>query len=255
MNGPAWMYRRLPRVTHWWRRLARANYEHEMTLLPALCDRARTGIDVGAKVGMYSYRIRRHSSDVVVFEPIPLFNRMLAAVFDGKRGRVEPFALSDVAGTVVMRLPYDRAGEQQFGRATIEPANPLVHEAVARVDELEVETRTLDSYTWGSVGFIKIDVEGHELAVLAGAEQTLAAHRPNLLIECNQDHNAAGPVGLGAWLADHGYQVVFLDGAKLAPIAAYDFDLHWKQRGLENFIGLHRDRPEQRARLEAHLAR
>src|SRR3954471_9007152 len=85
-------YRHMPRLVFLLRRLSRANYEREMELLDLLCDRKRPGIDVGAKIGMYTYRIREHSSEVIAFEPIPMFNRILRAVFEGKRGRVEPYA-------------------------------------------------------------------------------------------------------------------------------------------------------------------
>jgi FkbM family methyltransferase len=242
MNGPMWLYKRFPRLTHWWRRLARANYEREMALLPVLCDPTRTGVDVGAKVGMYTYRIRAHSSDVVAFEPIPLFHRMLAKVFDGRRGRIEPVALSAQPGRVTMRLPYDHTGDQQFGRATIEPTNPLANDAVARVEELAVEARTLDSYCWDGVGFIKIDVEGHELAVLDGATATLADHRPNLLIECNPEHQVDGPARLAAWLAAHDYQAAFVCGPALVPMEGYDAELHWRRHRIENFVAFHRAR-------------
>ncbi|MBL8627127.1 MAG: FkbM family methyltransferase [Myxococcales bacterium] len=254
MNGPMWMYRRLPRITHLWRRLARANYEREMELLPALCDRDKTGIDIGAKVGMYTYRIRANSSDVVVFEPIPLFHEMLRAVFEGKRGHIEPVAVSSEAGRVKMRLPYSASGDWEYGRATIEPKNALTNEVVARVEELEVEVRPLDAYGWESVGFIKVDVEGHELAVLAGGEQTIARHRPNLLVECNDEHNPGAPAKLAAWLSDRGYEVLFFDRQRLRPFAEYDRDVHWGRHTIENFIGLHTSRPEQRARLEARVA-
>lgn len=44
----------------------------------------------------------------------------------------------------------------------------------------------LDDFTFERLDWIKIDVEGHELEVLKGAEQTLRAHRPNLLVENHQ---------------------------------------------------------------------
>lgn len=45
--------------------------------------------------------------------------------------------------------------------------------------------RTLDSYNIDQVGFIKIDVEGHELKVIKGALNTLDCWNPVLCIEQN----------------------------------------------------------------------
>src|SRR6476469_1552233 len=183
MEPAPFAYRRLPKLVFLWRRLSRANYEREMELLDLLCDRNRPSLDIGAKIGMYTWRIRKHSSEVIAFEPIPMFNRILRAVFEGKRGRVEPYAVSDRRGTAKMRLPYGHDGDPKFGRSTIDPANQFDPEIIGRTDEIDVETRRIDDYDLRDVGFIKIDVEGHELAVLAGAEATVARHKPNLLIE------------------------------------------------------------------------
>ena len=56
----------------------------------------------------------------------------------------------------------------------------------------DVELRTLDSYGLEDVAFIKIDVEGHEEAVLAGAGETLSRSKPVLLIEIEERHNPGG---------------------------------------------------------------
>ena len=52
-----------------------------------------------------------------------------------------------------------------------------------------VQTARLDDYQLPPVGFIKIDVEGHEEAVLRGAAQTIARNRPVLMIEIEERHN------------------------------------------------------------------
>jgi FkbM family methyltransferase len=248
----AWWYRRFPRLVFNLRRICGASYEREMELLDVLCDPERTGIDVGAKVGMYTYRIRDRSSDVIAFEPVPLFHDMLRTVFDGKRGRVEPVAASNRRGTATLRLPYDGDGHRQFGRSSIEPANRLEHHQIARTDEIEVETRTIDEYELPAVGFIKIDVEGHELAVLEGATRTIAAHRPSLLVESNDDHHPGAVASLAAWLREHDYEACFLDQGQLHDIARFDRVAHWSgrtERGVENFICTHRSREDLRARL------
>jgi len=256
MRGAAFFYRHTPRLVFTLRKLARANYEREMELLDALCDRTATGVDIGAKVGMYTYRIRAHSSDVVAFEPIPLFNHMLRAVFQGKRGRIEPYAVSRCAGTAKLRMPVDHAGTHlEYGRSTIEHNNTLVRDVIARVDELEVETRALDDYELPNVGFIKIDVEGHELAVLDGATKTIAAHRPNLLIECNEEHQPDAVTKLAGWLAARSYGAWFLVEGQLRPIAAYDHQEHWRGRGIENFICIHQDRRDVLDRVRARAER
>ena len=225
-----------------------------MELLDLLCDRNRPGIDVGAKVGMYTYRIRRHSSEVIAFEPIPMLHQMLRAVFEGKRGRIEPYAVSNQRGTAILRLPYDHEGKGKYGYSTIEPANRFDPNTIARTDTIEVETRRIDDYDLTDVGFIKIDVEGHELAVLEGAEATLARHTPNLLIECNEEHQPDAVQRLGTWLGEHGYTAVFVDGHQLLSINEYQRDIHWTPKGIENFIAIHRSRPDVLDRLTDRLA-
>jgi hypothetical protein len=51
------------------------------------------------------------------------------------------------------------------------------------LDRIEVRIAPLDSFGFTDVGFIKIDVEGSELDVIAGARATIARDRPNLLVE------------------------------------------------------------------------
>jgi FkbM family methyltransferase len=250
----AFLYRHLPRVMYLLNRIAGVNYEREMELLDLLCDPARMSVDVGAKAGMYTYRILARSAGVVAFEPIPMFNEALTAVFRDKRARVEPVALSNESGKAVLRLPFGHFGVRRFGRSTIDKANALNHHQIARVEELEVEVRRLDDYDLADVGFIKIDVEGHEVPVLEGADATISRHRPNMLVECNDEHHPGGSTRFAAWLRAHGYAGLFIDGRALREIELYDPAEHWAKHGIENFICLHRSRTELLGRLTTRVS-
>ena len=52
-------------------------------------------------------------------------------------------------------------------------------------DDGPFEMRTLDALTapYGAVGFLKLDVEGFEASVLAGAERVLSEDRPPIWVE------------------------------------------------------------------------
>jgi hypothetical protein len=161
---------------------------------------------------------------------------------------------ANARGSSRSRLPYGHDHSPKFGRATIDPANRFDPEVIARADVIDVETRRIDDYDLADVGFIKIDVEGHELAVLAGAENTLMRHTPNLLIECNDEHQPNAVSRLGSWLEAQAYDAVFIQGRELRPINEYQREIHWTGQGVENFIAIHRSRPDVFDRLAARVS-
>ena len=67
----------------------------------------------------------------------------------------------------------------------------------------EIRCLTLDSLTLARIDVIKLDVEGMELEVLAGARQAVATHRPILLVEWLKSPKQE----LQKMLAGFGYQV------------------------------------------------
>jgi FkbM family methyltransferase len=242
-------YERFPRLMFVLRRIQRVNYEPEMRLLCILCDPGKTSIDVGAKIGMYTHRLLRHSRDVIAFEPIPLLATMIERVFRNRCCQVIPVALSDVPGRVGMRIPFGSNGEVKFGRSTIEATNALVHDDVAHVEEIDVEVRTLDQLAPRNVGFIKIDVEGHELSVLRGAVVTIQRETPNLLVESNDYHRPGAVAALRGLMAGCGYTGFFLRRKRLVELDATT-DLQMLQREMiENFVFVHASKPDVLSRL------
>jgi hypothetical protein len=147
---------------------------------------------------------------------------------------------------VPRRADGGRAGEM----ATIERSNPAAA-ATSRVSSSTVTMVRLDEAVREPVGFIKVDVEGHEFAVLRGAERILREDRPVLLVESAGLHNPASPGDVLALAAEHGYDGVFLRNGRLAPLSSFRADIH-QQVGPDgrpakgyvfNLVFLPRDRP------------
>jgi FkbM family methyltransferase len=178
--------------TQYYRTFRKHHFEPEYWLIPLFCRPDKISVDVGANMGIYAFAMQRYSREVVAFEPNtdlwPFLRRFL-----GKKVRLEDAALSSGPGQAELRVVADNTGV-----ATIEARNPL--SMIDRPDTIatrSVITRTLDSFAFSDISFIKIDVEGHEEAVLAGARQTIAANRPVVLIESEDRHNPGAPAAAG----------------------------------------------------------
>jgi hypothetical protein len=91
-----------------------------------------------------------------------------------------------------------------------------------RTHDILVRTARLDGEYAGYAGFIKIDVEGHEEAVLDGAMKTLRLNRPRMLIEIEERHAPGALARIVDLLAGQHYRRYFQHGARLQPISYFD---------------------------------
>ena len=204
----------------YWRFLAWlvGDFDAEVRLLPYLCDKTRVAIDVGASKGNYTVHLLNHSRKCYAFEARPkavahLVQRLTARPHP--RLCVETVALSDSTGYAQLRILKD-----DEGRSSIETANPL--ERFGVVEVLEVPTKRLDDCAIiEPVGFIKIDVEGHEEAVLHGAKGTLLRDRPSLIIEIEERHKPHCITAVNAFLEELGYKGFYFHDGRLMPIQSF----------------------------------
>jgi len=194
--------------------------EGELMLLPQLVDRSRLAIDVGGNVGVYSYHLSRFAKSVVTFEPNPEYAEFLKAV--GLTTRVETVALSSQPGEALLRFP-SVDGKEYGGMASINAA-AVPDAIVAR--QIPVPLRRLDDYDFKNVGFIKIDVEGHEEGVLAGAIETIRRDKPVILVEIEERSNPGGLDRISRTLSALGYAGSFLDRGRRRPLAEFDASVH-----------------------------
>jgi FkbM family methyltransferase len=195
-----------------------ARGEPEVRWLSQFVDSKRATIDVGANNGVYAWWLSRLSAHCYAFEPNPIFQSDIQA--SGRNITPSCVALSNITGTARLFIPSDaRTGAEMTGLATLRDGQH------GEGREVEVVLAPLDSFSLPPIGFIKIDVEGHEMEVLEGALATIKRDRPLLLIEAEERHkeNAVGALVdwfgqiemVGFWLQDNTWKSVAQFGWKI----------------------------------------
>lgn len=190
--------------------IAAAQCFYEYDLLRHL---ARTGprgglfVDVGANIGNHAIFFAKYlAAQVLCVEPAPALVEALqgnlrannvthctvvqaaAGAAPGHGEIVQP----DGANTGMARFELKTAAPAAGGAEQHVPVKPLDR----LLQEMPEPARALP------VQLIKIDVEGMQMAVLRGAEETLRAHTPQLVIEAN---TASAQAEVQAFLQPFGY--------------------------------------------------
>ena len=191
-------------------------FEPELGRLDDFVPRGRGAVDAGVWWGPWTWWLAHRVPRVDSFEPNPDLVARLRAVLP-TNVTLHPVALSDVAGESNLWVPAGGMGTE--GRASLEAGNRLASDW----REQSVETHRLDEFDLGDIGFIKIDVEGHELAVLQGATGLIDAQRPNVMIEVEEHSERQGPLDtIIEYFAERSYSGTFLHKGKWHPIAELD---------------------------------
>jgi len=162
--------------------------------------------DIGCHKGAYSYWMRRRVGEqgrVYAFEPQPQQVAYLRRAFAAMRYQnveIVPMAVSNTCGQLLLHYP-DGADHTHAASLEAHYAHDGAMSADAPVStacptSIEVQGTTLDTFfaEREPPDFLKIDVEGHEMAVLDGACDMLARNRPTLLVECEARHRSDGSV-------------------------------------------------------------
>jgi FkbM family methyltransferase len=139
-----------------------------------------TVLDIGANQGQFAIALRRAGFDgrIVSFEPLSAAHDLLVSFArrDSNWAVAPPMAIGDHDGTVLMHVSAN-AGQSSSVLPVLEAS--LEAEPASRyVDEQEAPIACLDTIAHeyapeGSRLFIKVDVQGYEPHVLAGAARTL----------------------------------------------------------------------------------
>jgi FkbM family methyltransferase len=156
-----------------------------------------TFLDIGANHGtfaMVAARIVGPTGTVIAFEPQPDLARLVEInLADAPVGlsRVHQVALGERDREVVIWVPRDSSGS-----GTLTRPSGRTTRAMPTSVRLQTLDEALDDARLTGLMVIKLDVEGHETAVLRGGARTLQSHRPAIVCEVD-----------GALLAAAGFTV------------------------------------------------
>jgi FkbM family methyltransferase len=206
-------------------------------------------VDVGCHKGFFLRHMLRLSpmGDHFAFEPIPRLYRKLEREFSAERVRIFPYALSSSAGLSSFHFNRDNPAFSGFLRRKYLSAED-------RVDIVEVEVRTLDSIIPDdiSIDLMKIDVEGAELQVLAGASRTLERSHPVIVFEFgtgSAEYYGTTPNDMYSLLTSYGYDLFTLSGflSRGARLTRRDFENVYFENIHFDFVAFPDDAARQHA--------
>jgi FkbM family methyltransferase len=167
-------------------------------------------LDIGANAGAYALLLGcwvGPSGRVYAFEPSP-------AVFDTLQRHVSLNDLETVV-TPVRAAVGDHVGHAKLVVAgTAGESRLAMNDGEARTASLDVEATTVDAFCAREgvvTGFVKIDVEGAELAVLRGAQRTIAAAGQRLALFVEMHPSVWSSVGLSSGDVVRGIQELGLE--------------------------------------------
>lgn len=134
-------------------------------------DRNKTAYDIGAHVGLWSMMLATVCKQVVAYEPVAeLIECHRANCAQFRNVKLITKAVGNENGTIEVSYVPGNTGNSCIGLG-----RPV---EITTIDNRpEVHRRR------NGLGFIKIDVEGYELNVIQGAEQTIKDERCAVLIE------------------------------------------------------------------------
>jgi FkbM family methyltransferase len=143
-----------------------------------LCVKRRHAIDIGGNIGLWAMHMSKDFSRVDSFEPVEKYCDVF--VKNAPDANLHHCALGAAPDTIAImqRVPDSCGG----ARAWIEGDDPTA------IVQAEVEVKTLDSFEFEAVDFIKIDCEGYELNILQGAVETIKRNKPIIIVEQKPGH-------------------------------------------------------------------
>ena len=204
--------------------ILRGGYEqHELAFAKSVLRDGDVAIDVGAHIGFFTIELAQTvgaRGHVYAFEPLPsnaaLLEQSIRENYYESRVTLERSAVSDRSGTGTLRFA---AQSLNTGGAFLSEGSV---EGLGALSASTVRTVRLDDYNLRRpVRLIKMDVEGAEPSVVAGARTLIARDRPVIISEVHPEQlarvSSRSPADYLEQLSGLGLQPHRIEGSRLGP--------------------------------------
>jgi FkbM family methyltransferase len=162
----------------------------------------KTVLDIGANIGNHTVAFASRAKQVFSFEPHPR-NFQLLAINASPYANVKVFNVgaSDKQQTLDAVSPSGN-----MGASAITP-DARLHNPTDKVVEFPlIALDDMPEVAEQDIGFVKIDVEGHELSALKGMQGILKKQMPLIVLEQHADEISNGSSPVVELLKQNGYQ-------------------------------------------------
>jgi FkbM family methyltransferase len=167
-------------------------------------------IDIGANIGYHTIIMSQKAGTrghVFAYEPIPYIRKQLQ----------DSLALNNIANVTTLETAL--SNEKGMLNLHLSETNVAGSSFInTSGTSIKVEVRTLDSYNYQRVDFIKLDVEGFEYNVLLGATDTVQRCRPTIIFEYSPTYyrksNASHVRDILYFFDTHNYTMIDLEDNK-----------------------------------------
>lgn len=210
---------------------------HNLIALRRLVPYARTIIDVGSNIGNNLIEYATFADKVYGFEPLSQLSDMAKRNIDLNKGCKAKYNWFKKFDRKANMIPNAEVFLYNYGLSDQEKTLTFLDRDEytsmmscvedERIENLlsrkrykkeEVKLSTIDNFQFNNVDIIKVDVEGYEFPVIAGAEETIDSQRPVVQIEMYENF----PYRYGYklqdildWFKEKDYDVYLHDGTKL----------------------------------------
>jgi FkbM family methyltransferase len=161
-----------------------SNESHFELIIKWILTRSSNALDLGANIGTHSILMSKicDRGHIFSFEPQSLtFSVLQNNLLLNKSENVTAyrFAVTDIDGQILAMEPFS------YGSANINNGGLSINTSGGLLGDLVI-SRTIDSFRFPKIDFVKIDIQGSECKAIIGMKRLLEKDRPFIFLEIEE---------------------------------------------------------------------